>query len=76
MLGKKTTPVEMPQTAPVKNARKKRADTVIESARFRDEIQLQAYYNYLWREKNNTPGSSETDWLEAEKDVSSRMKAR
>jgi hypothetical protein len=39
----------------------------------REEIQLQAYYNYLNREKNNFPGSEMTDWLEAENSLLSRL---
>ena len=76
MLGKKTTSVEMPKPAPLKNGRKRKSESGVDSSRFMDEIRMQAYYNYLWRVKNDAPGSPETDWLEAERIVSSKMKAR
>ena len=50
-------------------------EATFEAARFQDEIQVQAYYNYLKRAKNNFPGSPESDWLEAEKNVMSKIKA-
>lgn len=75
MLGKKTTASAEPKAAPLKNSRKKKNEATFDSARFQDEIQVQAYYNYLKRVKNNFPGSPESDWLEAEKNVMSGMKA-
>jgi hypothetical protein len=75
MLGRKATPSDVPKTAPIKNNREKRTAAVPETARFQDEIRLQAYYNYLWRVKNNFPGSEETDWIDAERTVALKMKA-
>lgn len=50
-------------------SKKKKVDAVPDMFRFSDEIQLQAYYNYLKRIKNNMPGSEVSDWLEAEETV-------
>jgi hypothetical protein len=75
MLGKKTTTSEVPKPAPVKNSKKKKPEATFETARFQDEIQVQAYYNYLKRVKNNFPGNPESDWLDAEKNVISKIKA-
>jgi hypothetical protein len=75
MLSKKTTRPAAPEPAPVKAGRKKKNEATFEAARFQDEIQVQAYYNYLKRAKNNFPGSEESDWLEAERIVMSKMKA-
>ena len=49
--------------------KKKKVDAVPDMFRFSDEIQLQAYYNYLKRVRNNMPGSEVSDWLEAEEAV-------
>jgi len=75
MLGKKMTPSDVPKPAPIKNSRKKKTEATFETVSFQDDIRLQAYYNYLWRVKNNSPGNEETDWIKAEREVLSRMKA-
>jgi hypothetical protein len=75
MLGKKTTTSAIPKPAPVKNSKKKKNEATFETTRFQDDIKEQAYYNYLKREKNNFPGNPESDWLEAEKNVMSKIKA-
>lgn len=75
MLGRKTTTSPEPKAAPLKKSRKMKDEATFETARFQDEIQVQAYYNYLKRAKNNFPGSPESDWLEAEKNVMSKIKA-
>ncbi len=65
------------KTAPEdKKSKKKRVDAVPEMFRFSDEIQLQAYYNYLKRVRNNAPGSEVSDWLEAEEAIISQTDAR
>jgi hypothetical protein len=75
MLGKKTTTSAETKPAPVKTGRKKMDESTFETARFQDEIQVQAYYNYLKRARNNFPGSPEADWLEAEQSVMLKMQA-
>ena len=75
MLGKKATTSDVPKPAPIKNSRTRKTGATFETASFQDDIRLQAYYNYLWRVKNNFPGNEETDWIKAERDVLSKMKA-
>ncbi|HOD15303.1 MAG TPA: hypothetical protein PLA65_16970 [Spirochaetota bacterium] len=75
MLGRKTTTSSETKAAPFKNSRKIKDEATFQTARFQDEIQVQAYYNYLKRMKNNLPGSPEADWLEAEQSVIIKMKA-
>ena len=75
MLGRKTTASSETKAAPFKNSRKMKDEATFQTARFQDEIQVQAYYNYLKRMKNNLPGSPEADWLEAEQRVIITMKA-
>jgi hypothetical protein len=75
MLGRKATTSAEPKAAPEKRGGEFKNDATFEQARFQDEIQVQAYYNYLKRAKNNFPGSPEADWIEAEKSVMSKIKA-
>lgn len=55
--------------------KKKKYEASVEFVGFREEIELQAYYNYLKRVMNNIPGNELSDWLEAEKSVRSRLSA-
>ena len=55
--------------------KKKKYEAAVEFAGFKEEIELQAYYNYLKRVTDNIPGNEISDWLEAEKSVRSRLSA-
>ncbi len=55
--------------------KKKKYESSIEFPGFREEIQLRAYYNYLKRLNSNIPGNELSDWLEAEKSITSKQKA-
>jgi hypothetical protein len=63
-------PVKKTKTPPVEaKPRKKKTEVSIYFSLFQEEIQLEAYYHYLKRIKNNIPGNEMTDWLEAEKSL-------
>lgn len=55
------------------SAAKSRVSSAVEEKAGMDvpikQISIEAYYNYLRRMKNNSPGNEMSDWLEAEKTV-------
>ena len=55
--------------------KKRKSGASVEFTGFWEEIQLQAYYNYLKRINDNIAGNELSDWLEAEKNVRSKQKA-
>ena len=70
MLSKKA----IANSAPVKDralkaGKKLKAQATVDVSRFQEEVQVQAYYNFLKRMKNNISGNEERDWFEAEKSV-------
>ena len=67
--------IKKQSTSDAPKNKKKRYQAAVDFAGFREEIELQAYYNYLKRITNNIPGNEITDWLEAEKSVRSKMSA-
>ncbi len=69
MKTKKTTLTEVPKDT------KRRFEPTVEFPGYREEIELQAYYNYLKRIKNSLPGDEIKDWLDAEKLVRTKIKA-
>jgi hypothetical protein len=63
-------PVKKTKTPPAEaKPRKKKTEVLVEFSVFLEEIQLEAYYHYLKRIRNNIPGNEMTDWLEAEKSL-------
>lgn len=56
--------------------KKKKVEAVPDMVVVGEEIQLQAYYNYLKRVRGNTPGTEVSDWLDAERAVKGRAGTR
>mgnify|MGYP001068228636 CR=1 FL=1 len=72
MLSKKTTTEQSVSKIGILRNKKKRNEAATELSGFQDEIRVQAYYNYLKRMKENSPGNETTDWLDAEMSVQSK----
>jgi hypothetical protein len=73
MLSKKTTTEQPVSKTGILRNKKKKNEAYTEFSGFQDEIRVQAYYNYLKRMKDNTPGNEMTDWFDAENRVRLKM---
>lgn len=76
MLSKKNRTEQPVSKIGILRNKKKKNEITSNFSGFQDEIRILAYYNYIKRMNDNTPGNEITDWLEAEKNVRLKKSTR